>query len=139
MSANRRAKSETMLATADTVLTSARLCIASAGGARGWNDTRQSWLARAARHLGMPHCRIRSIWYGRARLYADEYQELQNRAQLLSQRITQAEDDLHASRDSFEALAGGAAAQPVNSRSPQRRARHRAAAAPVVPKQEVKP
>lgn len=33
-------------------------------GPREWSDTRQSWLARAARRSGLTYRTIKSIWYG---------------------------------------------------------------------------
>lgn len=65
-----------MTATIGKVLDEARLCIATAAGDRGWDDTRQSWLARAARRLGLTYSRAHHIWYGRARLYADELEDM---------------------------------------------------------------
>lgn len=38
-----------------------------AAGPRDWNDTRESWLARAARKLGVSHRRAKSLFYGTAR------------------------------------------------------------------------
>lgn len=62
----------------------ARICIANAAGERGFNDTRQSWLSRAARKLGFTPGRVTSIWYGKGvRLSADEL------LQLMRERITE--------------------------------------------------
>lgn len=84
--------SNKMSATADIVLNEARDCIATAAGARGWNDTRQSWLRRAARRLEIPYSRVFGIWYGRARLYADEFETLkQRRAEYIARSNNQEE------------------------------------------------
>lgn len=48
-----------------------------AAGERGWNDTRESWLARAARRVGMDYSRAYNIFYGRSRrIEAAEYLSL---------------------------------------------------------------
>lgn len=33
-------------------------------GPRQWTDTRESWLARAARRAGISYRQVKSIWYG---------------------------------------------------------------------------
>ena len=48
--------------------------IALAAGERGWNDTRESWLGRGARRLGIAYSRAYNIFYGRSkRIEAAEY------------------------------------------------------------------
>jgi hypothetical protein len=43
-------------------------------GPRGWNDTRESWLARGARVVGMSPRRARALFYNEPiKLSADEY------------------------------------------------------------------
>ena len=43
-------------------------------GPRGWNDTRETWLARGARRIGMSPRRARALFYQEPiRLSADEY------------------------------------------------------------------
>jgi hypothetical protein len=47
-------------------------------GPRGWNDTRESWLARGARIIGMSPRRARALFYQEPiRLSADEYIAIQ--------------------------------------------------------------
>ena len=41
-----------------------RNLIASVAGPRSWSDTRESWLARAARRAGISYRQVKSIWYG---------------------------------------------------------------------------
>jgi hypothetical protein len=43
---------------------SLRELVATVAGQREWTDTRESWLARAARQAGVSFRQIRSIWYG---------------------------------------------------------------------------
>lgn len=96
-----------MNARADTVRTQVRLYIATAAGDRGWDDTRQSWLARAATRLGIPYSRIRNLWYGRGRAYADEFEEM--RARITEQKWRQRRhgERLHEMASQIQALAGG--------------------------------
>ena len=47
--------------------------VAAIAGERGWGDTRESWIGKAALRLGFSYPRTRSIFYGRAKLSADEY------------------------------------------------------------------
>ena len=47
-------------------------------GPRGWNDTRESWLARGARAIGMSPRRARALFYQEPiRLSADEYLQIE--------------------------------------------------------------
>lgn len=56
----------------------ARDLLCAIAGPRGWNDTREAWLARAARKLGFGHRRTKAIFYGEARsISADEWCVLQ--------------------------------------------------------------
>ena len=50
----------------------ARSMLCAVAGQRDWSDTRQSWLAKAARRLGWPYSRTSNIFYGRARLIRAE-------------------------------------------------------------------
>ena len=53
-------------------LSRARLC--DLCGPRGWNDTRESWLARGARKAGLTLRQARALFYSEPiRLDADEY------------------------------------------------------------------
>lgn len=38
--------------------------IATLAGPRQWSDTRESWLARAARKAGLSYRTIKALWYG---------------------------------------------------------------------------
>ena len=52
----------------------ARDMLCDLSGPRGWNDTRESWLARGARRAGLSIRRARAIFYQEPiRLDADEY------------------------------------------------------------------
>jgi hypothetical protein len=37
--------------------------IATVAGPRSWSDTRESWLARAARRAGISYRQCKSLWY----------------------------------------------------------------------------
>lgn len=41
-----------------------RELVATVAGPREWSDTRQSWLARAARRSGLTYRTIKALWYG---------------------------------------------------------------------------
>ncbi len=41
-----------------------RELIAAVAGPREWSDTRESWLARAARKAGISYRQTKSLWYG---------------------------------------------------------------------------
>jgi len=41
-----------------------RELVALVAGPREWSDTRQSWLARAARRSGVTYRTIKALWYG---------------------------------------------------------------------------
>ena len=52
----------------------ARDMLCDLSGPRGWNDTRESWLARGARKAGLSVRRARALFYAEPiRLSADEY------------------------------------------------------------------
>ncbi len=55
----------------------ARAMVAAAAGERAWGDTRESWLAKAARRLRFTYPRTRSIFYQRAVVTAEEWCVLQ--------------------------------------------------------------
>src|SRR5688500_10045598 len=80
MSKTSLGKPKTMTDAAADVRDVVRRDIAWVAGERGWRTTRESWLAEAARKLGHPFGRIRSIWYDRrVRLTAAEYLSLKAR------------------------------------------------------------
>lgn len=41
-----------------------RELVAAVAGPREWSDTRESWLARAARRAGISYRSVKAIWYG---------------------------------------------------------------------------
>jgi hypothetical protein len=50
-------------------------------GERQWSDTRDAWLARAARACGLRYARVRAIWYGEVdRFWWDEVQAVEEAA-----------------------------------------------------------
>ena len=53
--------------TPDCIALEMRDAVILAGGNRHWNDTRQSWLARAAQILGISPRRASSLFYQKAR------------------------------------------------------------------------
>ncbi len=106
MSVKPRAGNSKMNATAIKVKDEGRLCVATAAGDRGWDDTRQTWLARAASRLGLSYSRVFNIWYGRARLYADELEEMRAKITELKWRQRRHEDRLNEVANRIQALAG---------------------------------
>ena len=71
----------------DLVRERLRAAIETAAGDADWRDTREAWLARAARRLGLTAGRCRRIWYGEARrIDAAEYVALTARAAELAER-----------------------------------------------------
>jgi nucleotide-binding universal stress UspA family protein len=57
-----------------TAVVRARDMLCDLSGPRGWNDTRESWLARGARKAGLSARRARALFYAEPiRLSADEY------------------------------------------------------------------
>jgi len=55
------------LRTPDCIALEMRDAVIMAGGNRSWSDTRQAWLARAARVLGITPRRAQSLFYQKAR------------------------------------------------------------------------
>lgn len=65
------------MSTSLEMASAARDLLCAIAGPRGWNDTRESWLAGAARKLGFGYRRTRAIFYGEARIIrAEEWQRL---------------------------------------------------------------
>lgn len=57
----------------------AREMLCAIAGPRGWNDTRESWLAKAARRLGFGPRRTKAIFYGEARrISAEEWLRIES-------------------------------------------------------------
>jgi hypothetical protein len=77
------------------VTVEARQMIGAIAGPREWADTRQSWLAKAARRLGFPYARTANIWYGRARLIrAEEWITLNQTIADLNKRAAERQGDI---------------------------------------------
>lgn len=57
---------------AAVITADARKMLCTVAGPRDWSDTRQSWLARAARRLGWDYSRTSNVFYGRARIIRAE-------------------------------------------------------------------
>ena len=53
-----------MLEKLSNSVTEVRDSIATVAGPRSWSDTRESWLARAARRAGISYRTTKSLWYG---------------------------------------------------------------------------
>ncbi len=64
-----------------------------AAGPRDWNDTRESWLARAARKLGVSHRRAKSLFYGTARTITGD--EILAAAKLMQDRRNARQKESH--------------------------------------------
>jgi len=59
---------------ADDISAEVKHMITVVAGQRTWDDTRESWLNRAAWKLGMPYARVRRLFYEEVqRIPADEY------------------------------------------------------------------
>lgn len=57
----------------------AREMLCAIAGPRGWNDTRESWLAKASRRLGFGPRRTKAIFYGEARrISAEEWLRIES-------------------------------------------------------------
>ena len=82
---------ESRVVTAD-----ARELLIGIAGRRDWSDTRQSWLAKAARRLGWPYSRTSNIFYGRARLIrAEEWIALNEQFSALTKSAQQRQELLN--------------------------------------------
>lgn len=73
----------------------ARAMVAAAAGERGWGDTRESWLGRAARRLKFTYPRTRSIFYQRAVVTAEEWCVLQETMAQLTQSAAERQKAIH--------------------------------------------
>lgn len=90
---------------ADATLADCRRWIAAAGGRREWDDTRESWLARAAWRLGITPSRCATLFYGKvASIKAHEYLTLKHRADALLAAANSREDEIDALRRRLAAL-----------------------------------
>ena len=78
------------------VSTDARELLCGVAGPRSWSDTRDSWLARAARRLGFSFARTRNIFYGRARIIrAEEWMRLNEEFTALNESAARRLGALH--------------------------------------------
>lgn len=78
------------------VVIEAQQMLKEVAGPRAWSDTRQSWLARAARRLGFSYARTSNIYYGRARIIrAEEWIRLNDEAEQLKKSAQQRQEALH--------------------------------------------
>jgi hypothetical protein len=78
---DQRRNHQTLIQKARDIVDDARACIGLLGGDRDWNDSRKTWLDRAARASGVDYSRVYAIWYGRtSRLWADEYSAIRTAA-----------------------------------------------------------
>lgn len=76
--------------------------IAAVAGPREWSDTRESWLARAARRTGISYRQIKAIWYGEitdphhrsARLLRDAA-ELAGQYETIARSMNATDPDFH--------------------------------------------
>lgn len=84
----------------DAIVDEYRDLLAFAAGPRGWNDTRDSWLARGARALGIDFSRARNVWYGKTRrVEASEFLNVKARVEALRERQ-------EANREAMDHVAG---------------------------------
>lgn len=71
----------------EAIVEDCREMLAFAAGPRGWNDTRESWLQRAARAVGIDYSRAYNIFYGRSRrIEASEYLSIRHKVNELRAR-----------------------------------------------------
>lgn len=85
------------------VINLARGWVIRAAGPRGWDDTRETWLGRAARRLGLKRSRARQIFYREIDdLKASEFVALLAKAQEIDRSLEQTEksnDEIRARLD----------------------------------------
>jgi hypothetical protein len=87
-----------------------RELVAAVAGPRRWNDTRESWLARAARNAGVSYRQAKSLYYGeitdvdhktvrkmRAAAGRHEAAELAQRFEALASSLNMRDKDFHRS------------------------------------------
>jgi hypothetical protein len=105
------------VATADAIAADCRALVIVAGGERHWNDTRESWLARAAWRLGITPGRAASLFYGKARaIRADEYLLLRARAATLHHAAERRQEGIDEVARRLLAVAGEDAGPAVDRR-----------------------
>lgn len=82
---------------------SMRELVALVAGPRSWTDTRESWIARAARRAGISYRQAKSLFYGEitdrnhksARLMRDAAAELVGHYETLSTALENVDPDFH--------------------------------------------
>ncbi len=80
-------KSEETAVTPEQTIEEVRRCIQVAGGDRQWDDTRERWLWRAAKRLGLEPGRVTTLFYRKAKsIPAHEYLTIQARARALQKQ-----------------------------------------------------
>lgn len=80
----------------NVIADTARDMLCAVAGDRYWNDTRESWLARAARRLGWPFGRTRAVFYRQARVItAAEWIALNNEIAALRESATRRRKELN--------------------------------------------
>lgn len=84
-----------------------RKYIITAGGNRQWDDTRESWLARAAWRLGITPARATTLFYRKVKIIpAHEYETLKGRVEELEMAMERREEALRGVDEQAAALAG---------------------------------
>lgn len=98
-------KSETPTMQPDAIAADCRRFVIQAGGSRQWSDTRESWLARAAHHLGIPHRRAKALFYREVQnIPAHEYLTLKARCENLRGNIQDTKEAIDATACALAAL-----------------------------------
>ena len=66
----------------------ARMMLIEAAGPREWSDTREAWIARGARFLGISYRRAKKLFYEEPlKLGADEYHEIERNYATATQAV----------------------------------------------------
>lgn len=74
------------------IIDEARELIGLAAGQRDWSDTREAWIARAARKLGISYARARKVWYRQVDdLWASEWMRMREKAEEIRQQLQEIE------------------------------------------------
>jgi hypothetical protein len=90
--------------------------ITVAAGPREWNDTRESWLGRAARYLGIDYSRAYNIFYGRSRrIEASEYLTIKHRVNELRARQAANREALDHVASQLASMGSGEATDPFRT------------------------
>lgn len=74
------------------IIEDARAIIGLAAGQRDWSDTREAWLSRAARRLGMSYARVRKVWYRSVDdIWASEWLAMTEKAEEIRRQLQEIE------------------------------------------------